>query len=291
MIVPGLLRDQWVIASPRPWHGLGNRVRSVIGARALARRHDRRFAYAWPTGRTFGARFDELWRVTDPTVPELLTRVAAVRYPFRDASLTWVSESKDQRIWQIRTAHALDFVEGTAAWEPELQSLSPVDDIASRVLDVHRRELDGAPYVGVMIRTHAIAHAATIASSPTEWFIDRMRQMRVANPDLRFFVSADTEEALDAVSRSVVGCVGLRDKGTYNSRRALQASVVDLYLLAGSVHIVGPHHSSFPELAQRLAGPELTMETPATKEPSADLLHLSRPLDPLKPHLRVSAEL
>ena len=291
MIVPGLARGRWVIAAPRPWHGLGNRIRSVLGARVLAQRHDRQFAYAWPTGRKFGARLDDLWTIADPTVPEPVVRLTALRYPFRDASLSWVAEAQSQRVWQVRTAHALDFADGTSAWEPELQSLSPVADIAQRVTDLHDRHLGDVPYVGVMIRTHSVAHSATIETSPTEWFVDRMRQLRSAHPTLRFFVSSDTEEALDVVSRSVGGCVGQRDKGPYNSRRALKASVVDLYLLAGSVHIVGPHHSSFPELAQRLAGPRLAMETPTTEERSADLDDLSRPPDPLKPHLRVPTTL
>lgn len=286
MIVPDLLRGRWVIASPRPWHGLGNRIRSVLGARVLARRNSRRFAYAWPTGRHFGAQFDQLWQINDPRIPEPLTRIIAVRYPFHNETLDWVADAQAKRIWQVRTAHALNFADGTRAWEPEIQTLRPTDEIAERVTAFHDRQLGGEPYVGVMIRTHSVAHAETIASSPTEWFIERMTQLRRSHPGLRFFVSADTDEALDRVSAAVTGCVGQRDKGAYNSLPALRASVADLYLLAGSVHLLGAHYSSFPELAQRLAGPQLALETPATGHDEDGLTDISRPDDPLRPQLR-----
>jgi hypothetical protein len=41
----------------------------------------------------------------------------------------------------------------------------------------------------------------------------------------------------------------------------LQAAVADLYLLAGSCHILGPHYSSFPELARHLSDDAIALET------------------------------
>lgn len=286
MIVRELLHGQWVIASPRPWHGLGNRIRSVLGSRALARRHGRRFAYAWPTGRYFGARLDQLWQIDDPTIPSLASRAAALRFQFHDETLSWVPASANERIWQVRTAHALQFVDGDRAWEPQLQGLRPVPEIADRVLDFRDNHLGVEPYVGVMIRAHSIAHQQTLAASPVEWFIQRMQDLRANYPDLRFFVSADTEEAVDRVSTAVPGAVAQRGKGAYNSLSALRASVVDLYLLASSVHVLGAHYSSFPELAQRLAGPDLSLETPAVEERVHRLEGLTQPSNPLRPQVR-----
>lgn len=286
MIVHGLLHDRWVIASPRPWHGLGNRIRSVLGARALARRHERKFGYSWPTGRHFGARLDQLWQITDPVVPPAVSRLASWRYPFRDETLAWVDGATGERIWQVRTAHALNFADGTGAWEPELQELEPVDEIGDRVRKFRDRSFGNDPYVGVMIRAHVVAHQKTLATSPTEWFIERMSILRESHPGLRFFVSADTEESVDRVTAAIPGCFAQRDKGAYNSLSALRASVVDLYLLAASVRVLGAHYSSFPELAQRLAGPGLLLETPATGSESAELIDLSQPNDPLRPHVR-----
>ncbi len=96
-----------VIAAPRPHHGLGNRVRVVLGARLLARHVGRDFAYAWPLGARFGARFDELWDIRDRRVSALSSR--GRRFATRTAGKTslWMASAADERVWQIRTAHAL----------------------------------------------------------------------------------------------------------------------------------------------------------------------------------------
>ena len=288
VIIPDLISRRWVLASPKPWHGLGNRMRSVMGSRALARQHRREFAYCWPLGKHFGARLTDLWNVEDPEIPSPVSRALALRYPFRDESLTWIPAAQNQRLWQIRTAHALAFPAGVSAWEGELQDLSPADDIASRISDFRQRLLGAEPYIGVMVRTHAISHQETLAASPLDWYVERLRRLRRDHPDTRFFISADTEDGFAEISSSVPGCVGQTDKGAYNSRPALEASVADLYLLAGSVHLIGAHYSSFPELAQRLAGPDLSLETAATGTLlDTTALPLSRPVDPLRPHIRI----
>src|SRR4029453_4160491 len=54
------------------YHGLGNRMRVVLGAQALARFEGRSFRYVWPTGRGFGARLDALWEVHAPRWPTIV---------------------------------------------------------------------------------------------------------------------------------------------------------------------------------------------------------------------------
>ncbi len=285
---------RWVVAHARRYHGLGNRVRAVLGARTLARSEGRDFAYVWPVNREFGASLSDLWQVEDRRIPAALSRALTVRYPFRDNDAArWVDdEARRERVWQIRTPHALLLPAGAGSWTEELRALSPARSIGEEVSGFHRARLAGAPYVGVMMRTHPHSHAETLAASPVEWYVDRLTALRRAHANLRFFVSADTAEGLEALSSAVPGCVGLSDKGGYNSRRALEASVADLYLMAGAVHLIGPHYSSFPELAQHLAGPALRLETSRT---SADQAFEAGPLtiapDPTRPSDRVPATL
>jgi hypothetical protein len=138
-----------------------------------------------------------------------------------------------------------------------------------------------------MLRTHRISHAETLQASPVEWYVDRLNRIREAHPELRLFVSADTPEGLERLRAEVPGCVGVADKGAYNSREGLRAAVTDLYLLAASAHLVGPHFSSFPELAQKLAGPQLRLETSRTGPSSAfETGPLSLASDPVVPHRR-----
>lgn len=284
----------WVVAHTRRYHGLGNRVRAVLGARTLARWEGREFAYVWPVNRDFGAGLADLWDVPDRRVPASLSRALAVRYPFHDHRAdTWVDDrAREERVWQIRTAHALHLPPGAPSWTDELRSLAPAAGIRDEVLAFHEHHLTGAPYAGVMLRTHPHSHAETLEASPVEWYVERLLGLKRAHPALRFFVSADTPEGLAALAAQVPDCVGLHDKGGYNSRRALEASVVDLYLMAASVHVLGPHYSSFPELSQHLAGPQLRLETSRTPEEDAfEAGPLTTAPDPTRPAVRVPADL
>ena len=274
-----------VIAAPRPYHGLGNRVRVVLGARSLARHVDRDFAYAWPLGSRFGARFDELWDIRDRRISSLSSRVRALRHPYRGEDLAWMADAVDERVWQIRTAHALRLPEGATPWGEELQTLRPVDTLAERISSFHAAHFGDVPYVGVMVRTHPISNQQTLLHSPIEWYLERMHEIRDRRPDVRFFVSADTVEGQTRITADVPNAFALPDKGEYNSKAALLSSVVDLYLLAGSGHILAPHYSSFPEISQKLAGTRLRLETSQspdqTKWREGDGLSAVR--DPLRP--------
>lgn len=280
-----------VVAFTRKHHGLGNRLRVTLGARSLARWADRDFAYTWPTGRTFGASFDELWAFGERRIPAAWSKVLAVRHPYHSADLDWLEDARADSVWQIRTPHALHLPADASPWGDELRSLTPVPAIAHRVTDFHAEHLTGEPYIGVMVRAHAVSNLQTLQMSPVQWYIDRMRELRMQHPDIRFFLSADSPQAQSEILAAVPGTVALDDKGDYNSRRALLSSVVDLYLLAGAAHLVAPHYSSFPEVAQLLAGPGLRLETsmtgPETRLSGADGLTLAP--DPLRPSVRVPA--
>ena len=170
-------------------------------------------------------------------------------FPYRDAGLGWIDDAaRTERVWQIRTPHALNLPAGAPSWPASLRALQPVDGIRRRILELFGASA-GRPYLGVMIRAHSIAHDATLRESPVEWYLDRIDEIRSARPELGLYVAADTDAAFARVARRFPDCVGQTDKGAYNSRPALRAAVADLYLLAGSCHILGPHYSSFPELA------------------------------------------
>jgi len=272
------------VAVTRRSHGLGNRMRAVLGVRALAEAEGRAFAYVWPTGRGFGARLDELWEFDERRWPEAVSRALAPIAPYRDEGLGWLDESaRRERIWQIRTPHALVLPSGAPSWHAALRSLRPVEEIGDRIVELFEASAD-RPYLGVMIRTHSVAHDATLQASPLEWYLARIAEIRSARPDLGLYVAADTDAAFRRVAERFPDVAGQTGKGDYNSRRALQASVVDLYLLASSCHILAPHYSSFPELAQHLASSAVALETsrsdPSTRFEAQAGFSLGAPLRP-----------
>ena len=265
-----LLRTPAVLAVTDKHHGLGNRVRAVLGARVLAAAEGRSFAYTWPTGKQFGARFDDLWDFDAPLVGTTASRLAARRFPYRDNQLRWLDgPARSQRLWQIRTPHALVLPPLCPPWESELRALVPSLAVQRGIHRAAARAGSGAPVVGVMIRTHTNAHQETLKHSPLAWYLGRMREIHDIWPEVQFYVCADTPAAFLEVARMFPRCLGTANKGPYNSKAALTASVVDVYMLASSAHLLAPHYSSFPELSARLAGPQLRLETSLTGPASA----------------------
>lgn len=275
-----------VIAVPRLRHGLGNRVRVLLSAWDLAESLGRDFRYVWPTGRPFGARLDELWHVEADEVSSVRSRLLALRHPYRDATDTWREAAADDPIWQIRTAQPIELDGRIDRWHERFRRLRPVEQIEGRALDAFDDGLRGRPYIGVMVRSHAVSHQKTLEASPLEWYIERMAELHRQRPAMPFYVSADTVEAWDRVAAVFPDIHGVRDKGDYNSREALQAAVVDLYLLASSSHILGPHYSSFPEMAQYLAGSSVVLETSQAGKSPQSSFRGAIVADPMRPSAR-----
>lgn len=271
--------------------GLGNRVRVVLGAKSLAALEQREFFYVWPVGPLFGPTMSDLWNFSGSTVTRVVSRVLARRWRYVDHTLDWLTPAKRrEHLWQVRTGSPLVLPAEARSWTDEFRALEPVAEIADTVNQIFDERYRGAPYIGVMIRAHQVSHAKTIDASPVQWFVDRMLEIRASAPDVPFFLSCDVPEVQERVMTQVSGCFGQTDKGAYNSVRAVRASVVDLYLLASSGYLLGPHFSSFIHLAEYLSGEMLTMETaPANRHGAVDFVSVGLVADPLRPHARTGA--
>lgn len=270
--------------------GLGNRVRVVLGCQSLAELEGRDFRYVWPTGRRFGPRFSDLWQVEERLVSRTTSRLLARIYPYEDRTLTWIDDDKRrQRVWQIATGGSIQLPDEATPWQQKLRGLEPVEPIAQRVCRFRAEHLGNEPYIGVMIRSHSVSHQVTLEASPVSWFIDRMNEIRASHSEVRFFISCDSQDVQESIMATIPGCVAQFDKGPYNSTAAVRAGVSDLYLLAGSGYLLGPHFSSFIHLARVLAGERLTMETSVAPTTEVEwTVHGIAP-DPLRPALRATA--
>lgn len=263
------------------YHGLGNRVRVALGGLSLARWSGREFGYHWPVNADFGAAATDLWEFDHPSISQWQLALARTRHPLRGHELTWLEEAKDETTWLIRTPHELNLPPDAQPWPELLRELKPVPAVAERITGFHGDYLAGAPYVGVMIRAAAQSHQATRDQSPVSWFSDQMAALREEQPGIGFFISCDVPSVAAELRERFDRCYFLSDKGDYNSRTALQASVADVYLLAGASLILGPHYSSFPELAHHLAGGRIELRT--SQERRGDSVRLSLVTDPLRP--------
>ncbi len=280
-----ILHRKYLVAYNGYDSGLGNRVRVVLGAKSLAQLEHRELYFVWPTGKLFGPKFSDLWEFSGRTIPRAISRGLARVFPYVDETLDWLDDAKRrERVWQIRTGSPLNLPPAALPWQDEFRRLLPVDEIAQKVTSIFDRSLKDAPYVGVMIRAHSVSHSKTRETSPVDWFVRRMRQIRQAAPDVRFFVSCDVEEVQSSVMEAVGGCVAQFDKGGYNTVEGVRSAVADLYLLASSGYILGPHWSSFVHLAEYLSDGKVQMETAAqTVTGRVDYFSSGRVADPLRP--------
>lgn len=268
--------------------GLGNRVRVVLGAKSLAEMEKREYYFVWPTGPLFGPKMSDLWEFSGRTVSRSVSRLLARFYPYVDEKLEWLNDAKrGEKLWQIRTGSPLQLPPGASSWQDEFRALTPVDEIAATVTSMFDAHLAGRPYVGVMIRAHAVSHAKTREASPVEWFVKRMREIREHAPDTRFFISCDMAEVQQQVMAEIPGCFGQSDKGEYNTVKGVRAAVGDLYLLASAGYLLGPHWSSFVHLAEYLSGDVLNLETAVTgRNADIDYSSLGMVANPLMPFQR-----
>ena len=240
--------------------GLGNRLRVTLGAKGLAAAEGREFCYVWPTGARFGPRV-----IAAVGLPRAWT-VSRVTSRFRSPATgpTWTSRSPGST---TRSA-------ASGSGDPYRQRARP----ASRGAPGGRRTARTRPGAGdrrrgartvrgaprraalrrVMIRAHQVSHARTREASPVEWFVRRMHEIREADP-----TCASSSPAMSPRWRS--GCSPRCRVAGRSRTRAVQhdacvrASVIDLYLLASAGYLLGPHFSSFVEMAVYLSGRRLTL--------------------------------
>lgn len=290
---PGLICSRSLIAYNGADAGLGNRLRVTLGARNLAEAEGRKFFYVWPVGPAFGPRLSQLWEWEDgQEVPRSLSRGLAPLAPFHGHDWHRITpEMRRKKLWQVRTGAELDVPGGVRSWREDFRTMRPVPEIAERVRQLHDGHVAGRPYIGVMVRAHAVSHAKTRAASPVEWFEDRLLDLARRCPDVPIYVSCDVPEVQDRLVRSTPGAFGQTDKGEYNSVAGVRSAVVDLYLLAGAFHLLRPLHSSFVEMAHILAGETPTLEdSSGAAPPSLDLATADLAPDPLRPSLRRGAD-
>lgn len=266
-------------------NGLGNRIRVSLGARKLAEATDRHLFVVWPTGKAFRPRFSDLWegRLGTP-FPRVASKLLARAFPYRKKDLRAIREDDAAAVWQIQTGSVLEVPEGVGDWEDDLRALVPIPAIADEVRQ-HHAAFGGEPYIGVQVRSHATSHGITRQSSPVEWFRDRLDAVRAAAPGVRFFLSCDRPDVQREFLARYPGSVAIDDKGGYNSVRGVQSAVADSYLLAGSGHIIGPHYSSFVELAVKLAHHRVGLDT-SLNPLEVDVAALTTVTDPLRPAVR-----
>lgn len=254
--------------------GLGNRLSFVLSCQAIADAEGRQFFYHWPIGedvhgRSFGARFDELWDYRGGSA--LHEPGPSPMLEFSQYGVADLATFRDAPILSLTGNRTVKGFGGERYWGDLLADLSPSDEV-SAIAESSRAGL-GAHYVGVQVRAHpTLSPKKALTESPVSWFIDRMTQLRSEDPSIRFFLSCDWPAAEEEILRAVPGAITNRKSGTYNSRQGLLESVADLTVLSGAEQILAPAGSTFATLAWLMARKAMPIVTSARVRPAVPRL-------------------
>lgn len=267
-----------LVAVNGAWAGLGNRIRFTLSAEAIAAAEARDFAYVWPTSPgLFEPAFTDLWDYRAPRLPwgsVVPTMTEHRAHLSRKRALTDMRAVSD---WVILGSSVLHGDGREAPWESRLPDLVPVNAIQDQVERTRSRLPER--YIGIQVRASRTSHPATLEASPVSWFLARMGELVRDDPKTHFFLSCDDPATERQIREAIPNVTALPAKGAYNTVDGVRAAVADLYLLAGSMRLLGPYLSSFVELAWILGGKSQVLENSVHRFDPHSALHRHQPVD------------
>lgn len=266
-------------------HGLGNRLRAMGSAAAVAEATGRELVVVWQPDDHCQARLTDLYDYDGAVIEESFSRDArrlgARVYNYmeiedgaqKDApiDLTWAGDL------YARSAYVLN-CSGTS-WEAEnafLQGLTPVSQVRDLVasvpapndLSVHVRMVGGAKDAHLSYESTDNWTEESQAEigfwrnkSHFSAFLKRVEALRAQGEADRIFVAADTPEAYRAFKATFGGSAVHLHRELYDrSSEQLAYALADAILLGRAPRLLGSTWSSFTELALRLAPAPLAHE-------------------------------
>jgi hypothetical protein len=238
--------------------GLGNRVRALLSAANIADELDRDLYFSWKRDANFKTSSSAVWKFPGTELGGFAGMPLGLRWGTQDPYSTALPNN---RVVVFRTPHAIESVPTQKSWQDRFRELQLPPERAAEIERFYVAELSGTRYVGVMVRASATAHPKTRDTSPPQWFLERMKQLRDEDSDIEFFLSCDDAPTTTWLTENLSGVHSFPKQGRNNSRQGIIEATSDLYLLSGSSGLLGPYWSSFVNLAQALR-PSLTLETP-----------------------------
>jgi hypothetical protein len=248
-----------------PIGGLGNRMRVLDSGMALSRHTGCELHVVWTVRNQMPCRFDELFEIPAAFAslrqvrdPRLLRGLRLRRARAAYARFIDIAEAR-QLVAAGESFVALANTPGVMirTYDRFFPNATPYADLvpapAIRQALEHYRELLPR-MVGVHIRRQD--NRQSIAVSPTEQFLRKMRAEVELEPATEFFLATDdlSEEAL--LRREFGARIHTHPKKSVRrgDRRSAHDAVVDLYCLAGCRKLLGSFYSSFTDTAAAIRG-------------------------------------
>lgn len=266
-------------------HGLGNRMRAMGSAAAIAEATDRELVVVWEPDHHCEGRLSDLFDYKGAVIEEAFVQQAWGRgclvYNYMEIEEGAQKDAPLDLSWggdiYARAAYVLNAAPST--WEAEnrfLRGLTPVEAVRDLVASVrtpnavsaHVRMVgapgsDNASYDRAENWT-AEGHAAINhwrEKSHYSHFMARLDALIGEGRAERIFVAADMPETYEAFTQVYGGRVAYLQRSLYDrSAEQLHYALADAMLLGAAPLLLGSNWSSFTELATRLSPNQVKME-------------------------------
>ena len=259
-----------------PVGGLANRMKAIDAAVGLAQEANARLHIIWFKDKGLNCRFDQLFRsleLKDVTLkeaswtdkfifdrprrknfhlPRLFQRVlfddciyeheATQRFYRKFDFLSW-AQGKNVYIASCVYFHP-------QTMRPLFRIFQPIEKIQEQVRTF--TDSFSRPTMGIHIRR--TDNIASISQSPTELFIEKMREEIGKDEDCQFYVATDSEEEKKRL-KDIFGerILTLPRAADRNSIAGMQDALVELYVLSHTRKIMGSMQSSYSETAAQIS--------------------------------------
>ncbi len=260
-------------------HGLGNRLRAIGSAAAIADKTDRELVIVWEPDHHCDCRFTDLFRYVGAVIEGALLNEASRSEDFDIYNYMEIEEGSEKGKEIItdsgseiyaRSAYVLNH--GSSDWDTEnifLKSLRPTAEVLELMesvrtkndVSVHVRMASGQEYEHLSYES--VSNWTQEGHNETErWrkkshyskFIDRIRSILDENSKASIYFAADLPEAYDAFQNEFGSNLAHLQRDVFDrSKEQLIYALADAYLLGTSPLLLGSTWSSFSELALRLS--------------------------------------
>ncbi len=269
-------------------HGLGNRIRAIGSAAAIAESTGRELVIVWQSDHHCECRFSDLYNYEGLVIESSFTNKAQHKmdvYNYMEIEAGACKDKEvivdDSRDLYLRAAYT--FNSPLSHWEAEnkfIKQLKPTLEIESMVKDfdltnaiaAHVRMeagagLDNNTYDSVENWTqegHDELHFWREKSHYSN-FIKRIDQLFIEQPNLKLFLATDLPENYQAFEDYYGDKLIYLKRDVYDrSKKQIQYGLADAILLSKSQKLLGSTWSSFSELAMRMSDTFSSIEMSGT---------------------------
>ena len=258
-----------------PVGGLANRMKAIDAASALAQEADAQLRIIWFKDKGLNCRFDELFKplqlknatLKEATwidklvydrprrknfhIPRLFQRILFDACIYENQATQLFYKKFDFLSWargkDCYIASCVYFYPQTI--RPLFCIFQPVDHIQERIKDITKQFNPNT--IGIHIRR--TDNIASINQSPTELFIERMKQEMKKDNQCLFYLATDSEEE-KAKLKTIFGehIIISPRVADRNSIAGMQDALTELYILSRTGKIFGSMKSSYSETAAQI---------------------------------------